>query len=101
LALIETLSKTDEDVLDLGYSEFYSFAIPSTLTPSAQLTNLKYSTNTKHTSTRGMDSDVSNVLLCSLIDQCPFATFKATVNNIEISPHKVELKRNKKPFSNP
>jgi hypothetical protein len=30
--------------------------------------------------------------------KCPFATFKATVKSIEISPHTGEFKRNKKTF---
>jgi hypothetical protein len=74
--LLRILSQTDEDGLDLGYSETYSVAMPSSLAPSAQLTTVKFSANSSHTTTRGMVSEASYELLHSLITllKCTFAT---------------------------
>jgi hypothetical protein len=74
--LMKILSQTDEDGLDLGYSETYSVAMPSSLAPGAQLTSHKFSSNSSHTTTRGMVSEASYELLHSLITllKCTFAT---------------------------
>jgi len=75
--LISTLCKTDEDGLDLGYSEHYSVAMPAYLSTSAPLRNFKFKTNSSHTTTPGMDCVASKELLSTLIEKlkCTFATY--------------------------
>ncbi len=99
--LIDTLSSTDEDGLDLGYWETYSVAFPAMLAPGAPLTTLKFSSNTSHTTTRGMVSEVSNVLLSTLINllQCKFATAANSEDIFSAEPASQESLQEKKSFT--
>jgi hypothetical protein len=81
--LISVLSKTDEDGLDLGYSEHYTVAMPAYLAPSAPLRNFKFKTDSSHTTTIGMDCVASNELLYPLINTLK-CTFPTTANTEEI-----------------
>jgi hypothetical protein len=96
--LIETLSSTDEDGLDLGYWETYSVAFPAMLAPDAPLTTLKFSSNSSHTTTRGMVSEASNVLLSTLINllQCNFATAANSEDIFSAEPASQESSLDKK-----
>ncbi len=86
--LVATLCKTDEDGLDLGYSEHYSVAMPAFLAPNAPLRNFKFKANSSHTTTRGMDCVASKELLGSLIDKlkCTFATSANTEDIFSAEP---------------
>jgi hypothetical protein len=79
------LSKSNEDGLDLGYSEQYTVTMPAYLAPNSPLRNFKFKTNSSHTTMLGMDCMVSKELLCALINKqkCTFATY---ANTDEISP---------------
>jgi hypothetical protein len=96
--LIEILSLTDEDGLDLGYWETYSVAFPAMLAPGAPLTTFKFSSNTSHTTTRGMVSEASNVLLSTLINllQCNFATAANSEDIFSAEPASQESSLDKK-----
>jgi hypothetical protein len=74
--LIEILGKTDEDGLDLGFSDTYTVAFPSSLLPDSPLVPTKFFTSSSHTTIRGFDSMATNELLRTLFDhlQCKFAT---------------------------
>jgi hypothetical protein len=56
--LLETISKTDEDGLDLGFTEFYTVALPPTLEPNSGLIPMKFKYSSSHT-IRGVDCEAS------------------------------------------
>jgi hypothetical protein len=64
--LIQLIAKTDEDGLDLGYTDFYTVALPESLLPGAKLVPVKFQTSSSHTTTRGFDSEASKELLRTL-----------------------------------
>jgi hypothetical protein len=66
--LIKTLTKTDEDGLDLGYSEIYSVALPISLDPRSPLEPIKFNTSSSHTTVRAFDSAASYELVRTLVD---------------------------------
>jgi hypothetical protein len=74
--LIEIFGRTDEDGLDLGFSDTYIVAFPSSLLPNSPLVPTKFFTSSSHTTIRGFDSMATNKLLRTLFDhlQCKFAT---------------------------
>ena len=74
--LAENLTKTDEDGLDLGYSEIYSVALPASLDPNSPLVPFKFYSSSSHTTVRSFDSAASYELIRTLVDllQCKFAT---------------------------
>jgi hypothetical protein len=74
--LVETLGKTDEDGLDLGFTDMYTVAFPCSLAPGSQLVPFKFKVSSSHTTVRGLDSVASNELVRTLLDllQCNFAT---------------------------
>jgi len=74
--LVELLGKTDEDGLDLGFSDIYTVALPHNLFPGSPLVPFKFKNSSSHTTLRGMDSEASYELVRTLLDvlQCNFAT---------------------------
>jgi len=74
--LVETLGKTDEDGLDLGFSDMYTIAFPDKLSPGSPLVPVKFKNSSCHTTVRGLDSVASYELVRTLLDllQCNFAT---------------------------
>jgi hypothetical protein len=74
--LVEILKKTDEDGLDLGFTEVYSVALPCSLEPGSELEPVKFHTSSSHTTVRSLDYVASNELIRTLVDllQCKFAT---------------------------
>jgi hypothetical protein len=79
--LVEILGKTDEDGLDLGFTDMYTVALPCSLAPGSMLVPFKFKVGSSHTTVRGLDSVASNELVRTLLDllQCNFAT----VTNLE------------------
>jgi hypothetical protein len=76
--LLECISKTDEDGLDLGFTEFYTVALPLSLTPNSDLVPVKFKFSSSHTTIRGIDCEASLELLCTLLDllHCKKTHFK-------------------------
>jgi hypothetical protein len=74
--LNEILGKSDEDGLDLGFTDTYTVAFPHSLTPGSMLVPTKFFTRSSHTTLIGFDSVATNELLRTLFDhlQCTFAT---------------------------
>jgi hypothetical protein len=74
--LVKTLTETDEDGLDLGYSEVYCVALPTSLEPGSPLEPVKFYTSSSHTTVRSFDSMASHELIRTLVDllQSKFAT---------------------------
>ncbi len=89
---------TDEDGLDLGYSEHYTVAMPAYLAPNSPLRNFKFKTDSSHTTTIGMDCTASKELLCALIDKlkCTFATSANTEEIFSDEPAEFECTHSKK-----
>jgi hypothetical protein len=81
--LLECISKTDEDGLDLGYTEFYTVALPISLTPKSDLTPVKFKFSSSHTTIRGIDCEASHELLCTLLDLLQ-KEFASVANSDEI-----------------
>jgi hypothetical protein len=96
--LISVLCKTDEDGLDLGFSEYYTVAMPAFLAPTAPLRNFKFKTDSSHTTTIGMDCVASNELLYALINtlKCTFATTANTEDIFSDEPAEFESIPSKK-----
>jgi hypothetical protein len=63
--LTEIIGKTDEDGLDLGFTEFYTVALPTSLTPGSELVPVKFKYSSSHTTIRGVDCETSYELLCT------------------------------------
>jgi hypothetical protein len=74
--LIQLIAKTDEDGLDLGFTDFYTVALPDSLLPGSKLVPTNFHSSSSHTTTRGFDSEASKELLRTLVDllQSKFAT---------------------------
>ncbi len=74
--MVEYLGKTDEDGLDLGFTDIYTVALPCTLAPGALLVPFKFKNSSNHTTLRGLDSLASYELVRTLLNllQCNFAT---------------------------
>jgi hypothetical protein len=74
--LSEILGKSEEDGLDLGFTDTYTVAFPHSLTPGSMLVPTKFFTRSSHTTLIGFDSVATNELLRTLFDhlQCTFAT---------------------------
>jgi hypothetical protein len=74
--LIQLIAKTDEDGLDLGFTDFYTVALPDSLLPGSKLVPINFHSSSSHTTTRGFDSEASKELLRTLVDllQSKFAT---------------------------
>ncbi len=74
--LSEILGKSEEDGLDLGFTDTYTVAFPHCLTPGSMLVPTKFFTRSSHTTLIGFDSVATNELLRTLFDhlQCTFAT---------------------------
>ncbi len=66
--LLENIRKTDEDGLDLGFTEFYTVALPPTLLPNSGLIPMKFKYSSSHTTIRGVDCEASYELLCTLLN---------------------------------
>jgi hypothetical protein len=66
--LTEIIGKTDEDGLDLGFTEFYTVALPLSLTPGSALVPVKFKYSSSHTTIRGVDCETSYELLCTLLN---------------------------------
>jgi hypothetical protein len=66
--LLENIRKTDEDGLDLGFTEFYTVALPPTLLPNSGLVPMKFKYSSSHTTVRGVDCEASYELLCTLLN---------------------------------
>ncbi len=68
--LLSTIGTTDEDVLDLGFTEFYTVALPPTLElePNSGLIPMKFKYSSGHTTIRRVDCEASYELLCTLLD---------------------------------
>jgi hypothetical protein len=81
--LLECIGKTDEDGLDLGYTEFYTVALPISLTPKSDLTPVKFKFSSSHTTIRGIDCEASHELLCTLLDLLQ-KEFASVANSDEI-----------------
>ena len=74
--LTEILGKSEEDGLDLGFTDTYTVAFPHSLIPGSMLIPTKFFLRSSHTTLRGFDSVATNELLRALFDhlQCTFAT---------------------------
>ncbi len=81
--LLETISKTDEDGLDLGFTEFYTVALPPTLQPNSGLIPMKFNYSSSHTTIRGVDCGASYELLCTLLNLLQ-KEFASVANSDEI-----------------
>jgi hypothetical protein len=88
--LTQLMAKTDEDGLDLGFTDFYTVALPSSLEPGSTLVPTKFHTSSSHTTTRGFDSVATNELLRTLVDllQSKFAT---VANSDDLFPREPAL----------
>ncbi len=88
--LTQLIAKTDEDGLDLGFTDFYTVALPSSLEPGSTLVPTKFHTSSSHTTTRGFDSEATNELLRTLVDllQSKFAT---VANSDDLFPREPAL----------
>jgi hypothetical protein len=81
--LVEVIGKTDEDGLDLGFTDFYTVALPQSLSTSSILTPVKFCHSSSHTTVRGVDSVTSDELLRTLLDLLQ-TNFASVANSDEI-----------------
>jgi hypothetical protein len=81
--LLSTIGKTDEDGLDLGFTEFYTVALPATLEPNSGLIPMKFKYSSSHTTIRGVDCEASYELLCTLLDHL-LKEFASVANSEDI-----------------
>jgi hypothetical protein len=81
--LVEVIGKTDEDGLDLGFTDFYTVALPQSLSTSSTLTPVKFCHSSSHTTVRGVDSVTSDELLRTLLDLLQ-TNFASVANSDEI-----------------
>jgi hypothetical protein len=81
--LSEILRKSEEDGLDLGFTDTYTVAFPHSLTPGSMLVPTKFFTRSSHTTLIGFESVATNELLRTLFDhlQCTFATAANSVRH--------------------
>jgi hypothetical protein len=86
--LVEILGKTDEDGLDLGFTDMYTVALPCSLSPGSMLVPFKFKVGSSHTTVRGLDSVASNELVRTLLDllQCNFATVANSEELLSVEP---------------
>jgi hypothetical protein len=83
IKLIEIIGKTDEDGLDLGFTDFYTVALPQTLDTQSVLTPVKFCHSSSHTTVRGVDSVTSDELLRTLLNLLQ-NNFASVANSDEI-----------------
>jgi len=83
-------AKTDEDGLDLGFTDFYTVALPSSLEPGSKLVPTKFHTSSSHTTTRGFDSEATNELLRTLVDHLQ-SNFATVANSDDLFPREPAL----------
>ena len=89
--LLEILGQSDEDGLDLGFTDSYTVAFPHSPTPGSMLIPTKFFSSSSHTTIRGFGSAATNKLIRTLFDhlQCTFATVAISEDlvNQEPAPH--------------
>ncbi len=81
--LVEIIGNTDEDGLDLGFTDFYTVALPQTLDTNSDLTPVKFCHSSSHTTVRGIDSVTSDELLRTLLNLLQ-SNFASVANSDEI-----------------
>ena len=90
--LVEIIGNTDEDGLDLGFTDFYTVALPQTLDTTSDLLPVKFCHSSSHTTVRGIDSVTSDELLRTLLNllQSNFASVANSDDILSREPAKQE-----------